>query len=485
MKYLKHMVHLGLCCTAGILLSQIFFAACGGSGGKDASTDQAASVNDDGNLSQPGDVNQNAGESQSGAAPTSLVEVPNPLSDSNPVYPLQSISAPAPGSAVYDPDFGTTQTRVTQTQNQRHEYSRYDPFNSNQSMIILNDINSGDLIVYRTNNIPYDQADNLVLALDVEEPRWDPNNPQVIWGLRDFRILTVNVETGQYNTVKDFSQDPTLAPVLQDNPDLYRITRRFEGESSRDMRFWAVLIQGSEDDYRARYILTWDRSTDRVLGLYELSAEESLIDWVGMSTNGSWVVIGGDWDNGGNVGPGLVMANKELTLFHQIEYTTAHADVGLDTNGNEVIVMQNPRTDYIDLIPLELGSRPISDGYQGTNHIPLVRLFYDSESPHGFNGGIHISCNCPGYCVVSTEVEAGVSQQNWLDRTITLVKLDPTNPRVFHLAKVYGSTGAYWEETQAVITNNCSRVVWASNWSQNVGQEQVWDMQLDMPAGWQ
>ena len=56
------------------------------------------------------------------------------------------------------------------------------------------------------------------------------------------------------------------------------------------MRYWALLLQGSRDDYRLRYLFTWDRVSDRVLGVYELSRDEE-IDWVGMSWLGSFVII--------------------------------------------------------------------------------------------------------------------------------------------------------------------------------------------------
>ena len=77
-----------------------------------------------------------------------------------------------------------------------------------------------------------------------------------------------------------------------------------------------------------------------------------------MSPLGNWVLVGGDSYNGGNL-VGLTMANKELTQFHRLDYATAHSDVGLDVNGAEVIVMQNVRTDYIDLIPIDWNTQPI------------------------------------------------------------------------------------------------------------------------------
>ena len=123
--------------------------------------------------------------------------------------------------------------------------------------------------------------------------------------------------------------------------------------------------------------------------------------------------------------------------------------------------------------------------YDNTNRTPLIRLFYNEESPYGFNSGVHISCNAPGYCVISTFTEPNIAEQNWLDRTIMLVTLNREKPRVFYLAKVFGTRGAYWEETQAAITNDGMKIIWATNWNTKVGQERVWCMQLDMPLGWQ
>jgi hypothetical protein len=204
-----------------------------------------------------------------------------------------------------------------------------------------------------------------------------------------------------------------------------------------------------------------------------------------MSALGSYVLIGADEYNAGNLS-GLVMANRELTKFNKIDYATAHSDIGIDSQGKEVIVMQNSRTDYIDIIPLEWNVSSIDESggsYAGTGHIKLIRLHYLSESEYSLDSGVHISCNCPGYCVISTYIEQGLEEQNWLDRSIVLAKLDREKPEVYYLAKVHGTTGAYWEETQATVTNDCSRVLWATNWNQSVGQEEaksVFMMELEL-----
>jgi hypothetical protein len=413
----------------------------------------------------------------------SLVEVPDPLSGDNPRYPLGAAGVPGPGQSFTDAAFGIPQRRVVQTEGLRHEYSRLDPFNSDLTLILLLYTSTGDWRVYRTASVPYDQGANLVRTLDMAEPRWDPNDADLMWGLRDFQVVTVNVQTGDETVVKDFTQDATIGPILTANPDLYRITMKDEGESSSDKRYWAFMLQGTADDYRPRYLLTWDRQEDLVLGTWTIPLDESRIDWVGMSPLGNWVVIGADWDNGGGKF-GMVIADREFAQFHQIDYNAGHSDVGLDSEGNEVIVLQSNRTDSVDMLPLSPNAQPIDTGesYAGTERVQVMRLFYDSTSPLSLNSGIHISCNAPGWCVVSTFTEPNLPEQNWLDRTITLVRLDPAHPRVFYLAKVHGTAGAYWEETQASITHDGSRVVWSTNWNQHVGQERVWLMQLEIPG---
>lgn len=422
-------------------------------------------------------------DSQAGGA--SLVSVPNPLSGDNPRYPLLPTDAPEPGASLTDSRLGTTQRRVVAAEGLRHEYARHDPFNRDCSKVLLLAIAEGRWNVYRTTEAPYDQAGNFVRSLEAEEPRWDRDDPNALFATQEFRIFRINVETGESSVIKDFRADPILRPILESEPDLYRITMKDEGEASRDRRYWAFIVQGANDDYRARYLLVWDRDTDRVLGIRKLTLNESRIDWVGMSPLGNWVLIGAEHDNGGELA-GFVMTDRSLKHFYPLHYSTGHADVGLDSDGNEVVVMQNAQTDYIDLIPLEPSTRPIppGGGYEGTGHVPLVRLFYASDSPIGFNSGVHVSCNFPGWCVVSTHIEPGVPEKNWLDRSIILVRLDRTRPRGYYLTKVYGSCRSYWEETHAAVSGDGSRVVWATNWGRQAGEDKVWLMELKLPVGW-
>lgn len=420
------------------------------------------------------------------AADGRLVSVADPLAENTTSFPLIRAPLPTPGGSVHDERFGTTQTRATSKPGLRHEYARHDPFNKDCSLILLTDITAGAWSVFKTDTIPFDKDGSPIRQLDFEEPRWDTIDHRVIWGTRDFSILRMNVDSGTVSVMKDFTTDPVVGPILKSEPDLYRITMKDEGEASLDRRYWAFILQGVQDDYRAQYILVWDRTEDKVIGLTKLAESQSRIDWVGMSPKGTWVIVGSDHDNGSPLA-GLVMMDRTLKRVHPLHYSTGHADVAIDATGREVVVMQNAQTDFIDLIPLEETTKPIGPGgsYAGTNHVPLVRLFYASDSPAGFNSGVHISCNYPEWCVVSTHIEPDVAEKNWLDRSIVLIHLNPAQPRAYYVAKVSGTCSAYWEETHAAISADGSRVVWATNWDQNVGQEKVWLVECRLPKGWQ
>ena len=181
------------------------------------------------------------------------------------------------------------------------------------------------------------------------------------------------------------------------------------------------------------------------------------------------------------------MANRELTEFHRIDWATAHADVALDSQGNEVIVMQNVRTDYIDLIPLDPATQPILDsggsyaGYESDAAGAPLLLFLlvrpGQRRPHLLQ---HARLLRRVDLHRARRARAELARpQDHPGRSWTARGRAPTTwPRSTARA------AEYWEETHATITRDGSRVVWATNWNQNVGAERVWLMELDLPAGW-
>ena len=66
----------------------------------------------------------------------------------------------------------------------------------------------------------------------------------MIWGLRDFRILTFDVSSGKTTVVKDFARDPVIGPLIKSEADLYRVTTKDEGESSLDPTILGLGVAG-------------------------------------------------------------------------------------------------------------------------------------------------------------------------------------------------------------------------------------------------
>jgi len=411
-----------------------------------------------------------------------FVEVPDPLADVNPKQSPVTLENAVLGEVFEDPHYLTKLTVVTPASSSRNEYSRFDPFNFDHSMIILHDVSLAQFSVYGTSVLPYTHRKNHVCDLgNLSEPRWDPNDKNVIWGVQDFRIYTLDVRGCRRTLVKDFSRDKRIGKIIRTERDLYRLTNKDEGESSLDKDIWAFFLQGTDQDYRARYIFSWSRKNDEVIGVYKTSQNEAGLDWVGVSPYGNHVLIGAADYNTGNLS-GLIVSDPDLNpkSFRRLHKNTGHSDVGLDSDGNEVIVMQTS-SDYVEAFPLSKGDgdAPLST--------PVARLYYnwnDRENSLHESTGVHLSCNVPGYCVLSSESGPNAEDRNWLEQSNILIKLDLSKPRAFYLSKSYTVRKSYWESTLSAISNDGSKIVWGSNWYDTVGDEKFFMMQLDMPKNW-
>jgi hypothetical protein len=420
-----------------------------------------------------------------------LIEVPDPLVGNNPLYKEIEMKMPDAGKSYFEPNFGTILTKATVEGDYgsiegRHEYSRFDPFNKDHSMIVLNDSRNNK--IYKTDTFPYNQESNLVCfpSPRLSELRWDPQDPNIMWGLQRACIIKLNVLTGEQTIVKDFSEDAKIGEITKAGD--YSITTEGEGESSIDKRYWALFLKNATDP---ACVFTYDLVEDKVIGLYKLSSKETNINWVGMSSKGGYVVFGGETTDPSYKFVGTVIANKEMTKFKTISMSTSHSDIGLDTEGNEVLVIGDPYKGTIDMVKLGFDTKGITDpeqSFKGSGCTPLITISPDAPK-FTMTSTYHISANAPGYCVISASHEPDAEEGYWFDSSIVLVKLDPNNPRVFYLSKIYNVTVPsprwYWDEVHATISSDGLKLVWACNWNLAIGQEKIFLMQVDLPENWQ
>ncbi len=157
-------------------------------------------------------------------------------------------------------------------------------------------------------------------------------------------------------------------------------------------------------------------------------------------------------------------------------------DLGIDTQGSEVLLFGNDTTDFLSMQDLATGRE--------THLLSYVHGTTWAESRTLSGQGFHISGNAyatPGWMVVSTY---GYEKQrtHWNSHAIYLLELnpdaDPAQPviwRVAHARSVWDPdlTKHYWAETHASIDPRGRTIIFASNWSNPKAAIETY--RLDLP----
>ena len=107
--------------------------------------------------------------------------------------------------------------------------------------------------------------------------------------------------------------------------------------------------------------------------------------------------------------------------------------------------MQNSRTDFVDLLPLDEKTLP----YTGSWRQLCRNKSRAADSPalrfggrlSGFRSGVHISCNASGWAVISTYTEPDARcETGWIARSSLYVSTR-IGPEAYYLAHVHNTTG--------------------------------------------
>lgn len=200
-----------------------------------------------------------------------------------PLYPKSTAPEPQKGECVYDENYGSTVCKVAD-QNEfasseigdaiRPIYSRWRIDNSDGSKYFLLKDGETPAGSGKGQTVIYNSADNSIYKIISEvnsgEPRefrWDytgekPNSMYYVTGctFNEYNILT-GVSTVVHNFNIDF-------------PGCGRILNDVEGDSSRDSRYWAFMIQNPyvNGSYPMRAIVSYDKETDFILGVLDYAA---------------------------------------------------------------------------------------------------------------------------------------------------------------------------------------------------------------------
>lgn len=399
------------------------------------------------------------------------------ITDAN-VYSVPSLAEPAPRQWFTDPTFGTCLVRVTDRANDLspddtsdgmvNEYARVQSFNADGSRLLAHGTEGTWYLYDAQTLLPLGE-----LPLEVE-PRWDADDPDIVYYSDETRLMSYNVQTTDQTEVHDFADDFP-------GQNLAAVWTRYEGSPSRDSRYWGLMAQ--DEEWNTVAFVVYDRQTDQVTirdvrGVPEV---EDGIDHVTMSPLGNYFIASFDhYCQHGHLGDdahpcGLMVYDRDLTNGRGLLRIIGHYDPALDDQGREVIIYQGIDTDHISMLDLATGTVT-----------PLWEIDFSHTAI-----GLHFSglaFDRPGWAVVSTH-DDDVASHTWMDDQVFVVELKPDG-RVVRLAHTHSLVDEsqpteyyYWAEPHASANPDLTRVLFTTNWGRfDTGEVEMF--MIALPSDW-
>ena len=257
--------------------------------------------------------------------------------------------------------FGTTSIRI------RHNYAKDQTWNANGTLI--------KLAGYPAAILDGETFEFLFWRDIPSYGRWSNTEPNYMYGTPGNQFVKFNVLTNTRQTLRVFSQYSSLDFGYG------------EGNQSNDDRFVGLIGQNGGD----RTLIVYDILNDQIVGTKNIGSNGDL-DWFSVSQSGNFAVV--SWRTDGS-GPTQGLKSYDITMTNErhIYNTTAHGDLGIDANGNDVMVAYEGESGW------NQGSYVYSARLDGGGVTPLFQY------PGGIWGG-HISCrntNRPGWAYVSEQ----------------------------------------------------------------------------------
>ncbi|NCU03568.1 MAG: hypothetical protein GXC73_06225 [Chitinophagaceae bacterium] len=379
-------------------------------------------------------------------APASPVSFTDPLVvNQNTYWPAPQLAKPGYLQTVLDPVFGTKITRIAgdpgtalpnitgavwASQQLRHNYSKIQPWNADQSMIFLNR-----------------HSPNLWLDGNTYQVLFTRNKPgsHLLWSHTEPRIMyhtgsTGNNQLGKWDVVSNISTE--LIDLRA-----YSNCTFGEGEGNFNQDGTKVMIYGkrNSDNKQVMFI------TDVVNKTKGTDIEITDMDNCTMSPSGNYIVVGF-----GNDEIKVIRVSDAVTLWSDNRYgLPSHFDVQVDQNNDEVIVGVGKTSPYNGHVI----KRKVSDGTITT----LVNKGYASHTS-GRNIGR------PGWVYVTyANLSTNAAYLPYINE-IVAVKLDGS--RVERLGNIRvdkslftNSSDQYLAEAHGCPSPDGKRVIFASDWN--------------------
>ena len=377
-----------------------------------------------------------------------------------------------------DATFGTCLVRVTDRANDldaddispgiANEYARVQSFNADETYLLAHGTDGTWYLYDAQTLLPLRR-----LPLEVE-PRWDAQDPHVVYYTDETRLMSYNIHTGQATQLRDFASDFP-------GQSLAAVWTCYEGSPSRDTRYWALMAENQQ--WNPVAFVVYDRVTN-VPTIRDMSGVPGInddVDHVTMSPLGNYFIASFDRDCAwGTLGSdsqpcGMMVYDRDLTGGRGLVRRIGHYDPALDAQGREVVVYQDNDTDHISMVDLATGS---------VTRLWEIDFQYTEIGLH-FSG---IAYDRPGWAVVSTH-DDDAAAHTWMDDQVFLVELKSSG-RVVRLAHTHSITDesqpsdyAYWAEPHASANRDLTRILFTTNWGRyNTGQVEMY--MIALPPDW-
>jgi hypothetical protein len=315
-----------------------------------------------------------------------------------------------------------------------HNYSTNAVWNSDGSLLKLN-VNPAKILYDKDYTIAYSR--NLP-----SWACWANTNPYMMFGTQnDNEFVSYNIKTDIRTILHKFNAYSKLSIG--------------QGEGSQDRSDTYICLIG-EDPNGNGTIIIYNIKTDEIIASKNLG-DTSDLDWASVSPLGNYVIT--SWYSNGN-GPrsGFRIFDIDLTNERHLFAETEHSDIGIDSNGDEVLV--------------SIGNSIVWN----TNHyIAMVRLkdgllkplFYDEPvKPRGIWGG-WVSCRNTkrdGWAYISENR----ASEDVLANEIFAIKLDYSNDNIIerfgkHHSNTEDSKKAYNHGARACVNPDGTKICFDSN----------------------
>jgi len=354
--------------------------------------------------------------------------------------------APKPGylESIIDATFGARITRITgdpgHTQGEviwgdraRHHYSKDQPWNADQTLVMI--FNNGKPGALLLDGDTYQFRSALDFRRD--EIRWHPRNPELLVYTSGNKLSSYNVRTEVHTALREFAEYSDTRYALKIGP--------WEGNLSNDGKWIAFAAQTPSGEYE---VFAYNMEKDekhQPLGIGTASPDDKSLDWVSVSASGKYVVINYSDTN-------TEIYDQDMNYIRKLPENISHFDLAVDVDGEDVAVgVSKPGRYDGSVIKLRL-----RDG-------EITRLTFKGYAGHTSTRNIRRR----GWAYVTYQTRS----RNWppfFDEVVA-VKMDGSG-RVERLAHMHALRKDYRTEAQACPSPDGKRAIFASTWDSFSGR---------------